>query len=239
MKNHELLPQVVGDIDLLVPRQRQDHFTDSLIARLARLGSFTVVVCGHYRGLLQIFIAADEGSVLEFDLVDLVLWRGVPVLSTAILDRECISDPRGFRRLSDGAEAAILLTLSGANLFGSLKPNSIEERGVREKAAAGRDGFRRTMDEMHGRAGVRAADRFLLDGTLGSAGRVLAVQRAIEVPLTLPIRTQRFARRKFAGHFRRRDGFPRTMPDGFEDWLTRVSRGHSVHRTNGSRLERS
>jgi hypothetical protein len=214
LKNHAELPNVTGDIDLCVPRARWDAFVDAYLQALAANGAHAVVACDHFLGVRLLFavaLDADCRHALELDLADGVWWKGTRLLGGAELLEHAVADPRGFRRLPAGFEAAYQLTVNGGSA------------PVRAKAAADADGFRRAMRALHGATGARAAEGFLAGRPLAWGGMPLVarrLRRASAAPLARPAA---FARRKLSAHWR---GLPRRVDGSTDAWLERVARGH-------------
>lgn len=214
LKNHAELPNVTGDIDLCVPRARWDTFVDAYLQALAANGAHAVVTCDHFLGVRLVFAVALDGEclhALELDLADGVWWKGTRLLGGAELLEHAIGDPRGFRRLPEGFEAAYQLTVNGSSA------------PVRARATADADRFRRAMRILHGAAGARAAERFLAGRSSAWSGLPLVARRMRRASASPLARPAAFARRKASAHWR---GLPRRIDSSTGAWLERVARGH-------------
>jgi hypothetical protein len=218
LKNHQRLPEVTGDVDLCVPRAGWDAFLDGYLRALAATGSYAVASCDHYLGVRLVFAASldrPRARALEVDLADGVWWKGTRLLGGAELAGYAIGDPRGFRRLPEGVEAAYRLTIGLHERHG--------DAALRARALADPGNFRHAMLAMHGRAGARAAARFLTGEWPPLRGLPLIGRRAFRAAASPLARPAAFARRKAMRHWR---GLPRGVEGSAAAWLELVSPGH-------------
>ncbi len=234
LKNHERLPMVTGDIDACAPRARWDDVLSCVLDVLGQRGRHVVVICDHYLGVRLLFAARldhPSGRALEMDLADGLWWKGHQLLPARSLLEHATWDTREFRRLTAGAEAAVLLTLSGMRRSGGLAAGTSAVVRAREKARMEPYTFVEVMAAAHGIAGRRAARRFLRGAWSTPTGAALVGRRALRGPAAAVRRVVAFGGRKVAGHWR--GGLPRAVGGDPGRWLERVGTAHTCLRPGG------
>ncbi len=234
LKHHERLPEVTGDIDLCVPRAEWDKTLEVIRAELGELGDFAITYCEHWPHARLMFIAprhvGDEPMrILQIDLIDGVLWRGMQLAPAAALlsDHQTVSDAGGVRlpHSSSGLRAALFLTAYGIEGSGRLSGAVIEAKAVGALAREDPDGFITAMRKCHGRVGTLAARRFLADRWSRHQGLVLHTRRLLRRPVEHFRLARAAVERRRRGHWRR---LSRDLPGGLPEWLSVHAGGHPV-----------
>ncbi|MDP9224743.1 MAG: hypothetical protein M3P18_12995, partial [Actinomycetota bacterium] len=200
----------------------------------AASGFVGVVTCEHVPGSLLLQAANPQSPTLtELDVLAECYWRGDRLLAAADLAPLMLEDPRGFRRLREGAEGLLLLLLNGIRWAGAPRSQVIRNKHIATLMDSDPDGMR-TAAEILGSAAptaVRLAEAL----KRGEWNRALAVRleiRALARGLAAPMSLARRASFR-GGAFRTcpvisltRTG--RKTPPNIEEWLSLMSKSHSV-----------
>jgi hypothetical protein len=168
------------------------------------------------RLVFAVTLDAEWKRALELDLADGVWWKGTQLCAGGEWLEHAIDDPRGFRRLPGGFEAAYQLTVN-------LLPEGAKRAAVHAKAAGDPDRFRQAMRVLHGEAGTRVAERFLAGRLAGWTVVPLTARRMLRGTAAPLARPAAFARRKASAHWR---GLPRQIDGSTTRWLERVAHRH-------------
>ncbi|MBA3844492.1 MAG: hypothetical protein H0X39_18060 [Actinobacteria bacterium] len=102
-----------GDVDCAAPAAELGSVWDAVSAWAAETGRGPVLTCDHLEGtvVLAVVEPGPVTTLVQIDLLDHRLRRGVIVLRATDLLRSTIVDPAGFRSASAGAEAVARLLL--------------------------------------------------------------------------------------------------------------------------------
>jgi hypothetical protein len=227
LKNHTRLPLVSGDIDVCIAPERWSSFLSAYLEALASRGRSAVVRCDHHRERCSDSRSPRRATVartLQIDLIDRIYWKGTQLLSAEDTLASSVEDPRGFRRVRTGTEAACQLTGNAIRRSGSLNSSVVHRKGILREGARRLGHARRHLRAMHGFIGKVAAERFPCR-CLGAVGRrSLAARRTVR---GIPQLTAGYGLRpSSAGSSTPLARLPRVVDGRPEVWLRRVARQH-------------
>jgi hypothetical protein len=106
-----------GDVDSVAPAAEHVLLRDEFYGWAAKANLHWVIQCRHAGGIL-VLIAGDRSRWAQLDLVSATPFRGARLFSAEDLVPLMLMDPRGFRRLRDGAEGLFLLLYKGLHWGG-------------------------------------------------------------------------------------------------------------------------
>jgi len=133
-----------GDVDSTADAVELPRI-ETIFRRWARdVGAVGWVRCSHIQGvdLFYAIVPGETVELLELDVMTVQPLRGWPVLKAGMLLPLAVDDPRGFRRLREGAEAALLLLLNGLRPWGRLDEATVREKALRGRIASDLDGVK-------------------------------------------------------------------------------------------------
>jgi hypothetical protein len=239
LKHHERLPEVTGDIDLCVAREEWDRTLGVIAAALGDLGEFAITDCDHWPHVRLTFttplhIGDVPTRILQIDLIDGVLWRGVQLApATALLaDHRIAGDPGEIppARSSAGLRAALFLTYA-VQASGRLSAAALAAEGVEGLAREDPEGFVQAMRRCHGRVGTRSARHFLAGTWKRHEGLALHARRLLRQPADHLRLGRASIERRRRGHWRR---ISRDLPRGLSEWMSVHASGHRVSETRAA-----
>lgn len=222
------------DVDAVAPRHTWPAI-EGVFTSWAREAGYAVVVCEHVPDTINLFALVEDGrSLLQLEVKDRTSFRGSVQFTAADLLAAAHLDPRGFRALRPGAEAALKLTLHGLRRGGLPAPAALREHEVVE-------GLREDPDGAHAVARAsNMATRPLLRGIAAAraGGWDRAAMRRLELRAMLrAVATPRVAGERWWFRHVVRPRCPvlqtvyrdrRRIPGDVRDWLEVAARGHHV-----------
>jgi hypothetical protein len=230
-KNADRALRGQGDIDSVAPLPEHDRLLGefrrwALDARLQWL-----IQCEHAGGI-HVLIAVNESAWAQLDLVWTSPFRGAQLLSAEDLVPLMTMDPRGFRRVRDGAEGLFLFLYKGIHWGGRSDWPNLRKYGVIDKLARDWAGAEAAATLL-GRAGApmlkaaRSAMRGEWDASALFHAEAFTLLRALRDPRLVASRAiargWRLKRCIVAGAIA--EG---RQPRRLREWIDEASRNHKV-----------
>lgn len=220
-----------GDVDSTAPSSEHSMLAEEFRRWTIEVGLKWVVHCPHGGRMLGLF-GVDQARWAQLDLVTEWPFRGARLFSAEDLVPLMVMDPRGFRRLRDGAEGLLLFINKGFRWRGSPAPQSLVKYGILEKMAQDWPGTEAGA-ALLGSAGdpLLAAVRSALQGEWNALALLRVEARMILRGLTEP--RMLVSRVITRGWTIPRCSVNRAVvagrrPERFEEWLRRVERNHTI-----------
>jgi hypothetical protein len=127
------------DVDAVAPLAAWPD-VERVFRTWAAASGYSVVVCRHIPWTLNLFALIEDGrSLLQLEVKDRSSFRGAVQFYATDLLPVTEQDPRGFRALRPGAEAALKLTLHGLRKGGRPNHAALAEHGVIDGLRADRE----------------------------------------------------------------------------------------------------
>lgn len=137
----EARPGVVGDVDVAAPRSAWPRLEEDFIHWARGQGIGPVLVCDHvHDALLMVALAGPNEPFYELEVRSARYFRGAKLFDAHQLAGLAFEDPRGFRRLRPGVDAALKLVLNGVGNLGTMRIRKFQEKRLQERLAADPDG---------------------------------------------------------------------------------------------------
>jgi hypothetical protein len=143
-----------GDVDSAALPAELD-LIEEIFRRWARdIGAVGWLRCSHLEGQDSFFTAVSaDTELLQLDVMRVYPFRGSPIVRARTLLPLAVDDPRGFRRLRPGAEAALLLLLNGLRPWGRVDWTAIREKSLPGRLAGDLDGVKELCSRLGGGSG--------------------------------------------------------------------------------------
>jgi hypothetical protein len=155
LKNADAALAGEGDVDCMATCD-QVYRIEEIFRQWARdIGSIGWLRCSHLEGveLFYAVVSGDREELLELDVRTVQPFRGWPIVNANTLLPVAVDDPRGFRRLRAGAEAALLLLLNGLRPWGRADWTAIREKSLPGRLAGDLDGAKELCSRLGGASG--------------------------------------------------------------------------------------
>jgi hypothetical protein len=240
LKNIDAALDGRGDIDSFLEESEWALALASLRRWVAREELGPTVVCRHIPGACSaVTVDTNENRLMQLDLFSQMSFRGGLLFTARALERMTVMDPRGFRRLSHGAEGLLVLCLNSLQHGGTLDRCALKAKGTLELLHADPDGVRQGAS-LFGLASTFATSLasnapLALDtpGSFGWSRRVPGVVLQIAVA-GRALKDPSFAAKRV--RFRLRGNCPvgaalandRQLPSDLPAWLRIVERDHEI-----------
>jgi hypothetical protein len=231
-----------GDIDSVAPAVEHGELARVFTSWAVQRGYRWVVRCSHAGGIL-VLIAVQDSKWAQLDLVFETPFRGARLFSAEQLPPLMIMDPRGFRRVRDGAEGLFLFLYKGTRRGGRPDWADMEKYRILEKMQRDWEGAE-AAGRLLGRAGapVLSAARHALTGRWETTpmlqAEALVLMRALVHPRALAARV-----------IKRSWTLPRCavsqaidagrQPESLQGWLRDVASDHAVEEIRPDDARRS
>jgi hypothetical protein len=152
-----------GDVDAAALPAELNRIEEIFRQWARDIGAVGWLRCSHLQGkdLFYAVVSGEREELLELDVMTVQPFRGWPVLEASTLLPLTVDDPRGFRRLRPGAEAALVLLLNGLRPWGRMDRAAIREKSLPERLADDLDGVKELCSCLPGPGGrllLRLAD---------------------------------------------------------------------------------
>jgi hypothetical protein len=157
-----------GDVDSAALPTELDRIEEIFRQWAWDIGAVGWLRCSHLQGvdLFYAVVSGERAELLELDVMTVQPFRGWPVLEASTFLPLAVDDPRAFRRLRPGAEAALLLLLNGLRPRGRMDRAAIREKSLPERLAGDLEGVRAIcsrLPHLSGRLLLRLANA-VVDG---------------------------------------------------------------------------
>jgi hypothetical protein len=240
-KSAESAVRGTGDVDSLAPREEWHAVVDTFAAWAAAHDLGPVIECRHVpHALVLVALDGNEpASLVQLDVAARILHRGGTLASARQFAPLTVVDPRGFRRLRPGAEGLLGLLATGTLL------RRVPDASDTERMAAlirddpeGVAAAARALGSLAG-AALRAAAAIcagtwprwtLLEADLRTVGRLVCDPSTLVAVAVFDLTQRRRCPVLTALRGGRRISGDRSA------WLTRVVRGHVLHRAQDERV---
>jgi hypothetical protein len=130
-KNADRALAGIGDIDSAAPGEEWKLLSERHEHWAASNQAIAAIACSHVPDLLILIAVFPRlEKMLQLDLFAHCSWRGSRLFSAEQLTPLMVEDPRGFRRLTPGAEGVLLLLLNGVRWGGRPDVGALGEKRV-------------------------------------------------------------------------------------------------------------
>lgn len=142
LKNIDAALEGCGDVDSAVAPSELVSALELFAQHAQDRGLPLGLECRHLPGVVLAFAVDPPSDLVELDLMTRIGFRAGYLFRAEDLLQLTVLDPRGFRRLRAGAEAALLLLFNGLGSTGRRNTAQIQRKRVAEHLAADPAGVR-------------------------------------------------------------------------------------------------